>query len=117
MVSSAAKSKRLLAAAVQSASLRLFRGGGGALHLNMAWEGVQALSQCLSPPPIQHPPKELHSHLDHTLSKSASRVASPGILSTLAQRDPESHDCVVDNDDNDVNREEDENDVTMYTPC
>ena len=114
--SSAPKSERL-AAAVQSASLRPFRGGGGVLQSNMAWEGVQALSQCLSPPPMQHPHKELHSHTLKTLSKSASSVASPSILSTFAQRDPKSPDCVVDDDDNDVNGEEDKNDVTMYAQC
>ena len=86
----------------------------------MAWEEVQALSQCLSPPPMQHPPKELHSHLGHkltTLSKSAPVVASPSILSPFAQRDPKSPDCVVDDDDNDVNGEEDENDLTMNAQC
>ena len=69
---------------------------------------------------MQHPPKELHRHLGHTLtnlSESASGVASPGILSTFAQRDPKSRDCVVDDDDNDVNGVEDENDVTMYAQC
>ena len=83
----------------------------------MVWEGVQAVSQCLSPPSLQHPPKELQSHLGHTLttmSKSASVVASPSILSTFAQRYPKSPDCVLDDDDNDVNGEENENDVTMY---
>ena len=75
--------------------------------------GVQALSQCSSRPPMQHPPKELRSHLGHTLttlSKSASDVASQGILSTFAQRDPKSPDCVPDD-------ENDENDVTMYAQC
>ena len=66
---------------------------------------------------MQHPPKELRSHTLKTLSKSASSVASPSILSTFAQRDPESPDCAVDDDDNDVNCEEDENDVTMYAQC
>ena len=115
MVSSAPKSKRL-PAAVQSASLRPFFFGGGT-HSSMAWEWVQAVIQCLCPLPMQHPPKELNSHLGHkvtTLSKSACVVASPSILSTFAQRDPKSPDCAVDNDDNDVNGEEDENDVTMY---
>ena len=78
---------------------------------------MQALIQCLCPLSMQHPPKELHSHLGHkltTLSKSACVVGSPSILSTFAQRDPKSPDCAVDDDDNDVNGEEDENDVTMY---
>ena len=66
---------------------------------------------------MQHPPKELDSHLGHTLTtlyKSASGVVSPGISPTFAQRDPKSPDCVVDDDDNDVNGEEDEHDVIMY---
>ena len=91
MVSSAAKSK-CLAAAVQFAFLRPFRGsgrgGGGGIHSSRAWEEVQALSQYLSPP---HPPKELHSNLGHTqttLSKSTSGVASPGILSNFAKATP-----------------------------
>ena len=86
----------------------------------MAWEWVQALIQCLCPLPMQHSPKELHSHLGHTLttlSKSACVVASPSILSTFAQRDPKSPDCAVDDDGNDVNGEENENDVTMFAHC
>ena len=69
---------------------------------------------------MQHPPKELRSHLGHTLttlSESAFGAASPGILSTFARRDPKSPDCVVDDDDNDVNGGEDETDVTMYAQC
>ena len=69
---------------------------------------------------MQHPPKELHRHLSHTLttlSKSASGVASPGILSTFAKRDPKSPDCVVNDGDNGVNGEEDENDVTIIAQC
>ena len=69
---------------------------------------------------MPHPLKELHSHLGHTLttlSKSTSGVASPGILSTFAQRDPKSPDCVVDDDENDVNGKEDENDITMHAQC
>ena len=69
---------------------------------------------------MQHPSKELLGHLLHTpttLSKSASRVVSQGILSTFAQRDPKDPDCIVDDDINDVNGEEDENDVTMYAQC
>ena len=111
IVSSVAKSKRS-AAAVQPASLRPFRGGGGG--------GGQAQSQCLCHPPMQHPPKVLHSHLGHTLttlSKSVSGVVSPDVLSTIAQSDPKSPDCVVDDDDNDVNDEEDETDVTTYAQC
>ena len=86
----------------------------------MEWVGLQAVSRCLSPQPMQHPPKELHSHLGHTLttlSKSTSGVASPGILSIFAKKDPKSPYRGVDSDDNDVNGEEDENDITMYTPC
>ena len=79
--------------------------------------GVHALSQCLSRTPMQHPPKELLGHTLTTLSKSASGATSPGILSTFAQRDPKSPDCVVDDDDNDVNGGEDETDVTMYAQC
>ena len=60
---------------------------------------------------MQHPPKELHSHLGLILTTLLT------ILSTFAQRDPKSPDCVVDDDDNDVNGEEDENDVTMYAQC
>ena len=69
---------------------------------------------------MQHPPKELDSHLGHTLTtlyKFASSVVSPGISPTFAQRDPISPDCVVDDDDNDVNGEEDEYDVIMYAQC
>ena len=69
---------------------------------------------------MQHPPKELHSHFGHkltTLSKSACVVASPSSLSTFSQRDLKSPHCVVDDDDNDVNGEEDENDVSMYAQC
>ena len=115
IVSSAPKSKRL-PAAVQSASLRTFFCGGDT-HSNMAWEWVQAPIQCLCPLPMQHPPKELHGHLGHKLttrSKSACIVASPSILSTFARRDSKSPDCAVDDDDNDVNGEEDEKDVTMH---
>ena len=106
--------------ALSSSSLVCFpaalSGGGGAPHPSMAWEGVQAVSQCLSPPFMQHPPKELHCHVGHTLttlSKSACVVASPSILSTFAQRDPKSPDCAVDDDDNDGNGEENKNDVEL----
>ena len=81
------------------------------------WVGVQALSQCLSRPPMQHPPIELHSHLGltlTTLSKSASGVVSPVICQLLPKG---AQNCVVDDDNNDVNGEEDENDVTMYAQC
>ena len=64
----------------------------------------------------QRAPQPLRPTLT-SLSKSASGVVSPGILSTFAQSDPKSPDRVVDDDDNDVNGEEDENDVTMYAQC
>ena len=91
--SSAAKSMRS-AAAVQSASRRPFRGrwGGGDIPSQCVMGGVQALCQCLSPPRMQHPLKEVHKHLSHTpktLSKSTSGVASPGIFVNFCPKEPQ----------------------------
>ena len=52
---------------------------------------MNCLSPCLPPAPMQHPPKELHSHLGHsltTLSKNASGVASPGNFQLLPKGTP-----------------------------
>ena len=112
--SPAVKSKRL-AATVQSDSLRPFLGGGSTPSQYGRGGGALSkpmFSSCIHPTPTQRAPHSLT-----TLSKSASGVVSPRTLKTLAQRDPKSPDCVVDDDDNDVNGEEDENDVTMYAQC
>ena len=122
IVSSVAKSKHSPATVHPVCFPAALPGGGGreCTPSQYGIGGVQALSQCLSRSPMQHPPKELRSHLGHTLttlSKSVSDVVSPGILPTFAGRDPKSPDCVVHDDANDVHGEEDETDVTMCAKC
>ena len=75
--------------------------GGGAGSKPMSFSSTNAT-------PTQRAPQPLRPHTDKSVKVCTS------ILSTFTQRDPRSPDCVVDDDDNDVNGEEDENDVTMY---
>ena len=85
----------------------------------MAWEGCSLKVNVFFLYPCNIHPKSSSGTYSTptTLSKYASGVASPGILSTFAQWDPKSPDCVVDDDENDVNVEEGENDVTVFALC
>ena len=63
--------------------------------------------------PTQRAPQPLRPHTDNSV-KVCFRCGEPEHFVNFYPKGPRSPDCVVDDDDNDVNGEEDENDVTMY---
>ena len=73
-------------------------------------------SSCIHATPTQRTPQPLRPPTDNSVKVCFLR-GEPEHFDKFCPKGHQSSDCVVDNDDNDVNGEVDENDVTMYAQC